>query len=400
MTIPLHYILLFARCAAPLAPLLVAFAPRGMPIALGLTALLTIVFARLWPADTKPAKPLLSHNVIVVLGAFLAYAGLSMFWSDSPTALKMTFNLYFVAGCAGITAVAVRYVNPAILNEVLHGIMLGFPIVLALFTINNAYDFPVQRWFGETALTSSILESNIPKRSDNLFALFMWPIGLWLWKHDKKRVSLLFILSVTACALFFTSHTAMLAIMGGLFVLVASLIKVRIGQAVGFILLPLALFIGLLGGIYALNMPQAVQAKLNASGIERLYIWDYTAKQVAANLPFGIGIDGSRVIDDINKNNNDIKNPSNDPLPQHPHNVFLQVWLELGIPGALLLACLGYMMWVRARSVIFPLQPFVWAYITTAVITLGIAYGAWQAWWLSGHALAILMMVHAAKERT
>ena len=38
------------------------------------------------------------------------------------------------------------------------------------------------------------------------------------------------------------------------------------------------------------------------------------------------------------------------------------------------------------------LQPYLWGYVGASFITLGVAYGTWQAWWLAGHAGTALIL--------
>jgi O-antigen ligase len=72
-------------------------------------------------------------------------------------------------------------------------------------------------------------------------------------------------------------------------------------------------------------------------------------------------------------------------LPLHPHNGILQVWLELGMPGLILLSLLiGYVALVRAKERSVPYAASVRMGTILPVITVGcLAFGVWQNWWVA-----------------
>jgi O-antigen ligase len=142
-------------------------------------------------------------------------------------------------------------------------------------------------------------------------------------------------------------------------------------------------------GLYGLTAQKQFHTDIAASGDYRLYIWDFAAHQTLKHLPFGIGIDGSRSLQQ-----GDATAPflDGDLLPIHPHNVPLQIWLELGFPGVLLATFLLFLGWYFITTRAAAVQPFLYGYATSAIVTLSIAYGMWQAWWLAGHALALFLL--------
>jgi O-antigen ligase len=78
-------------------------------------------------------------------------------------------------------------------------------------------------------------------------------------------------------------------------------------------------------------------------------------------------------------------------LPLHTHNAPVQVWLELGIFGALALAWLiamlswkGYAM-ARDRAGMAATAGLSAAFFVVAVVS----FGAWQSWWWAAMLLAL-----------
>jgi O-antigen ligase len=67
----------------------------------------------------------------------------------------------------------------------------------------------------------------------------------------------------------------------------------------------------------------------------------------------------------------------------HPHNAFLQVWVELGLVGALLVAALAVLLF-RAIGRMAPwLQPYALTTVAAACTVALVSHGAWQAWWMA-----------------
>ena len=84
----------------------------------------------------------------------------------------------------------------------------------------------------------------------------------------------------------------------------------------------------------------------------------------------------------------------------HPHNMFLQAWVEMGLFGGLLLACIwlawGWSVW---RQPWRRLSPFGTAVLAAVPIVALVGYGAWQAWWIAVLApLPVLFRFAAAQE--
>jgi O-antigen ligase len=109
-------------------------------------------------------------------------------------------------------------------------------------------------------------------------------------------------------------------------------------------------------------------------------IWSFAGDRIAERPLAGWGLDASRAI------------PGGDEpiyegrvwLPLHPHNAAIQLWLELGAPGAVLFALLLAWLWLSLAAAPWP-QLFTaaaGASLTSAVIAAIGAYGIWQEWWI------------------
>ncbi len=132
------------------------------------------------------------------------------------------------------------------------------------------------------------------------------------------------------------------------------------------------------------------------SVVHRVYTWHFVTDRILERPFIGWGLDASRNIpgghDQLNLDPLAIW--GSEILPLHPHNAALQVWLELGLPGALLMA--GFILAVflgPPRSLRSVFVDALRAAATTAYLVIGaLSYGVWQNWWIAaGWLLAALV---------
>jgi len=140
----------------------------------------------------------------------------------------------------------------------------------------------------------------------------------------------------------------------------------------------------------------AVDAFKESAG-HRLLIWSFVGDRIAERPFAGWGLDAARAIPGGKL---EIR-PGERWLPLHPHNAALQLWLELGAPGAALLALFVGWLWLRLAAVAWPpLYAAAAGGSLAAALAVGDAsWGVWQEWWIGtlGLALfAILTMARAA----
>lgn len=143
--------------------------------------------------------------------------------------------------------------------------------------------------------------------------------------------------------------------------------RVLMGAGVAmFTLAPLLMLEGVRAGVIG-----ALRDGMAASWQARLDIWTFTASQAAQHPLRGWGADASRSFGEA--------------IPLHPHNAPLQIWLELGAPGAALAAAL--VGWTAASLAMMarvnPSHAAAGAAALTAYLMIGaLSFGVWQEWWV------------------
>jgi hypothetical protein len=129
----------------------------------------------------------------------------------------------------------------------------------------------------------------------------------------------------------------------------------------------------------------------------RIQIWHFTAERILHWPFFGLGLEGSRFI------------PTGDLAPGflplggdtpalHPHNFFLQIWLELGAIGAILALYFMIRLFEATGSQTSPARNFALAAAAAALAIASFAFGIWQGWWLACLALLASMIVLAKRK--
>ena len=77
----------------------------------------------------------------------------------------------------------------------------------------------------------------------------------------------------------------------------------------------------------------------------------------------------------------------------HPHNLFLQVFVETGLLGcAVMLGLLGLLLGAIARLE-HGLRSAAGAFLIFNLSVLAVSHGAWQAWWWAADLLAVVLFV-------
>ncbi len=134
---------------------------------------------------------------------------------------------------------------------------------------------------------------------------------------------------------------------------------------------------------------------LPASWLQRVIIWQGAASQALGDcLPLGCGADYARVWHESAAN---IAMPGSpiplSEMPTHPHNLFLQVWLELGIVGVVSLAAIflfGVQAALKFVHVGGALSAAAMAGAAAAIcVSFQVEASLWQVWRLAAIALAV-----------
>lgn len=150
--------------------------------------------------------------------------------------------------------------------------------------------------------------------------------------------------------------------------------------------------------VFAENAPAGA-----ASSLHRLAIWQHVAAHLPDHMPFGAGADFSRSWKEAAPLIDVPGAPvALSTLPLHPHSAFLQIWLELGVPGVVLFAAF---VWYGGRAVRRAIEPVpiiaaLMGAATAVLVSFATETSLWQVWrlaaiGLAGMGLALAYKLHA-----
>ncbi len=383
-----------AGSAALLLGPLVAIAPRGLPVWVILFTVISIAGLARRNALGRMQRALPGTAVVLL---FLILAAVSVLWSPSPragvTVLEIAYiGLGALAGGAWVSSL------PAVEARRLAGLFLaGVFAGVTVFAVEAATDFPLHRWWNAVPADFPVSESNVPKRTAVLLSLLVWPAAMALGRAGRRGVALLLPIGYAAVCLLLTSRSAMLGIAIGVVTFAVAAWSPRLVRGALGTALAVA-FVGVIPLVLTLDRVLDLDAAdwLFRSAQHRVEIWGMAADRALSTPLFGQGIDASRALTP----NGEVSRfgPITDSLlPLHPHNAFLQVWLELGAVGALLTLAASLLLLAGTARMEREDQPFALALFAAGLAMISTAYGIWQAWWMAGILASGLMLRLAAR---
>ena len=225
-------------------------------------------------------------------------------------------------------------------------------------------------------------------RGVTIAALLFWPSLFCLNRSGHAKFALAFTVLTGLTILLNSSLTGKIAFFGGWIVWGIE----RFGPGIGLKGLRLVIVGFLLGFPLIASQIPSIEAvaqwdKLPSSAQHRLIIWKFVSGKIEENPLTGWGYEGARTIGNHQIFSTflpDGRILTGEILPLHHHNGTLQVWLELGGIGIVLVALF---LWLSLGRVMVwigrPVAPYVAAVVAGSFIISNVSYGLWQSWWLS-----------------
>lgn len=371
-----------------------ALAPKGMVVLLVAGA---VPVAGLWLWRERVWRQR-RHAAVILWGAFVLYAAVTVLWSPVPgRALWTVAEFVYVFLPAFLVMSLVSELPEHARGEFEAVFLAGFVLGLVVLVLEVAVGHPAYHLATGQTFDAAVGDP-VVNRPLVVFALLVWPAAAIAFRRGWRILAAGLLAVMFFLTLLLTSQSALLGMAAGLLVLPMTLKGSRAARGVvmagvvaGFVgAIPLATAMDDIG---LTTVPW-----LSASARHRVEIWRFTAERVGEAPVLGQGLDASRAME--NHGSVSIFSPVGRPIiPLHPHNLFLQVWLELGAIGAVLVAAVG-LAGINAARRLDPLsQRFAVPLAAAALAMLSTAYGAWQAWWLSSILFAVLFIRLGARCR-
>ena len=353
-------------------PLLV-LVPRGSA---ALVSVAGLCAAGLLLARGFEPRPLFGRAA-AVFACLFAWAMVSAAWSADPwrsLALAARLAGVFAAGLALTAAVGCIAAPRRLVVLLLVGLAVGIAMVAIELATQGALGALVsERVYQTTRLNQASVS----------FAILLAPLSVVLACRGHAALGLMIGTAMTATIFALSGTSAKAAVVAGLVVgLVLYLGRSRAAYAAAVVSLILIITAPLsFAKLERFPGLIATADSIKISAGHRLMIWSFAGERIAERPLAGWGLDAARGI----PGGKDPIRPGETWLPLHPHNAPLQVWLELGVPGAVLFALLVALAWYGLATVPWP-RIFVAATgtsLTIALIASFASYGIWQEWWLA-----------------
>lgn len=367
-----------------LTPLLGWAGSLGFAPAVALAGLLTALSVRIRTED---------RALLLALFTALVWACASAFWSpwrpadlDEQTGLKLVFMLALY-GCA---VSAARAVPEARLPRLLSGLATAAG-VLALFllfeALTSAAGYKVLLGLIGQAVRPDYAIKNV---AQGLYVLTLLAPPALAAVSGRTRWILGLVLGagIIGPALVFGYDAPLLALACA--ILAAGLVlglpslgpRLLAGlSAGGFLLAPV-----LAKGAFALGLDERIAPLLSESWLQRLGYWGKAVEWIWARPLPGWGLDASRAF-----------GPG---IQLHPHNAPLQIWMELGLIGAVAAAIVWASIFSGlSRPVRTPAAAAATATAVAYLIFGAVSFGVWQEWWLALGALSALACILVLRAR-
>jgi lipid-A-disaccharide synthase-like uncharacterized protein len=365
-----------------------------------LVAALAGAVARGRMAIAKPSLDGISLSMLV----FVVYAALSATWAQNPHA---SFLIVLMAGVVSLgTLILVALLRTEDQPDTLHmgeGLWIGLAVGVAYTVTEIASDQGIKIW------AYNMLELGPDKLSPARY--FTWesgrvvavhpddltrnvvPVPLLLWPALMGASALpsrfwriavagaLIVLSGVG-VLLATSESAKVALVAAMLAFVAGRYSDRLAHgviAVAWTVACLAI-VPLVNLARYLNLQDADWLQLSAQ--LRITIWSEIAQRVPSAPLFGVGANMTYHTEPLMHDvPSAVASWTNLPIT-HPHNIYLQVWYELGLVGALVFAIFGIQMLAAASRLSASQRPYAFAMFSALATQIGFSYNLWQIWFM------------------
>ncbi|HEB79888.1 MAG TPA: O-antigen ligase domain-containing protein, partial [Rhodospirillales bacterium] len=289
--------------------------------------------------------------------------------------------------------------------------LLAGAALAALLLFENATNGPITRLFHDFP---GKMDDHMPSLNPGaaILAVLAWPLVMAAARWRGWRWGIL-VLAVVAVAVFMArTKTPIIALFLSvlLFPVLAAggrkAVRVFGALAAGFLIAAPFIYRFLLFPVAAQGEAQAKIMRSMPTLEQRTWIWRFVVERIEQHPFLGWGLDASRFIEgghEPMKGYDGRMFPES--LPLHPHNGFLQIWLELGGVGAVLIAvALAALLFAIGKtSGNAKMAAAFFAMAVTYLVIGQVSFGVWQNWWLAtailSTSLCLMMSTSDGKKR-
>lgn len=291
----------------------------------------------------RRALPAIDRRLGLIVLLFLAVCSFGLLWSILPklSTTRLGQMAGISVGCVLLLTLELSPQWTRRLVSLLFWMGLAGALILGLDTVT---DYPLQHVIGGPA-------ANIGTKYNRgliSLVLLLWPLLAHLRAMGKRVEALILAAFVLAGALVGLSATGLLALLAGAAVWLLALYAPRFakrGMGGGFTALALAL--PLLMRVLSWERPR-LAGLIKMSAVHRLEIWDYMSARIlerplagwGLGAAIGVPIRPEELATYLYADSGGI----------YPHNQWIELWLEIGLPGVALALALVWLVLTRIQG--------------------------------------------------
>ncbi len=376
-----------AFATAPVA----VVAPRALAILLPLAAMAAVYAG--WRSDVRPR---FVATLSLLIAACALWAAASALWAEQPRLVWSALAQFTVMSLAGLALMSLDHALDAkARRDIETGLLAGVAIAWLLLAAEWASGLLLERSIAARFFVREAYPAFIFNRGAAMLALLAWPAALIASRRFGPWSGVATVLAIVVLLTQFESMAALLGLAGGGIVALCALRRPRATA--------LALAVVLAAGTFAapwiVRVPTgevvAARGDVSISITHRIKIWRFVSDAIAERAALGWGLNAARELPGRLAPGGEMRiAASTEESSLHPHNVFLQVWVELGVVGAALLTLLLLHAVRAAHRLAGPdgggrnEAAMALGTLTAGCLVAATGYGIWQAWWLAGLWLA------------
>lgn len=389
------------------AILLVLQSLVGLPLLVLMTKGTVVALGAMLLAAALRRQHLGDKGGLPLVAAILLLTGASAIWAvDPPGTLAKTIQLAtFLAALLAMRGYADAW-SESERETLIRWSLIGWGIAAAIPAIDAVLHKPIAvliasvPWVNPRGSRLLSASAFVYKNCAVILTMTALPVFAELLRR-RRWIPLAAAAAFLLIAILYTgSSSALMALLAGVLAWGLHWLcprAMRWVMSVGVVVLPLAMplvpmFVDRVAVTRAIpNFPP--------SFYQRLEIWNFALERIRERPILGWGFDAARAIPGGNDKFHvsfqvpwmpEFYETSTEFMPLHPHNGGLQIWLELGGVGALLLAVA---LWRLVQTQVGPTREssVMAGFVAAALVPSTVAFGMTQSWWL-----ALLAMTWAA----
>ena len=378
----------WTRVLLLLVPLVMAIARRASTLMLAVAALATLIHNRK-NAVLQWRSARFDPALLAGLAILILWGGVSLFWSPLPTrGLKQLVFDFTIPVACGLWLLSAT--QSATSLKATRWFARGVTTAAIVVALQLHFQFRIEALFNPSESPTEAWRFNMVIVT---YALFV-PALLLILKREPLAASLA-LLAIIGASILSQSATSKTTLIAGVFAYAfVRLLPRQLSHALfGVTLFGLLAVQPWQGRLVNQSLQATIQTeRLFQSAKERIVIWQATGAVTLDALPWGTGMGSSDVVSE---------RPFAKTLPPelwvglrqtHAHNAFLNVLMELGIPGLIGMALIAFGLLRTLARLPHSLYAPSMALAAQVIMVDLVSHGAWQAWWFTAIMLGILAL--------